>query len=325
MDFRHLGDFSQKYSEFSKDRNLRGEEPITTRQTAANYPSLLNQATQFHIRRNIMFKKLTLAAAAVLVIGGVLFGTNMVTYMQAAFDNARQAGQDLVSVEFQLEAAEKQLAKIEPQIYDMIHQAAKEKAEIKRLAAEVNRQNEALDKSKDEMLTLRSHMDSGDQVYVATNGKAYTNDRVEEDLRHRFSLHKTTTQTRDKSAQILELRAQALASALVKIDDARALQRELEVQIESLNARNRMVEVAQTASNLNIDDSQLARTQEMLDDISARIDTDEEMLAMAPEYLGQIPVSQDSVLSTDGNIVDEIDAFFDASDDADDETDYVSN
>ncbi|MCH2181208.1 MAG: hypothetical protein MK108_04310 [Mariniblastus sp.] len=260
-----------------------------------------------------MFKKLTLGVLGVVLIGGLLFGNRIVPYAKTAYEKVRATAQDTVPISFQIDAAKEQLKKIDPEIKDMVWQIAKEKAQIKRLSSEMVLQEENMSKRYDEMITLRKHLETGDEFYVATNGKAYANDRVKEDLAHRFSVYKTAEKTFEKSKQIQELREQALETALVKLEQAQSIQRELQVQIENLNARQRMVDVAKTASNIHIDDSQLARTQGMIDEISAKIDTEEEMLNLAPKYFGQIPVSQDEIVS-DRDILQEMDDYFNQND-----------
>ena len=171
-----------------------------------------------------------------------------------------------------------------------------------------------MEKRYDEMMTLRQHVDSGDEVYVALNGNAYTTDRVKEDLRHRFTIYKTSEQTLAKSKDILELRKQALNAALEGLSEAQAQQRELEVQIENLMARQKMVDVAKSASKINLDNSQLSKTRQMIDDINSKIDAEEEMLSLAPKYLGQIPVGDD-LIESDKDILTEMDAYFSKSTD----------
>jgi len=256
-----------------------------------------------------MCKKATLGVLAVLLVGGFLFGNRIVPYAKTAIKKVQNSARESVPINFQIDAAKEQLTKIEPEIKDMVWQIAKEKAQVKRLANEIASQEADLKKRYEEMMALRQHLNSGEEYYVATNGKAYTNTRVKEDLAHRFSVYKTAEQTVEKSRQILELRQQALETAMVKLEQAQAIQRELQVQIENLNARQRMVDVAKTASNIHIDDSQLARTQKMIDDISARIDAEEEMLNLAPKYFGQIPVGDEGSLSDD-DVIAEMDEYF---------------
>lgn len=256
-----------------------------------------------------MFKKATLAIAAVLIVGGLLFGGRLIPYAKTAFNQVRETARDSVPIDFQIEAARTQLDAIGPEINKMVQQIAREKADIKRLATGLNRQDVLLNDRKEQMMTLREHVASGEEVYVATTGTAYTTDRVREDLRHRFTIYQTAEKTREKSAQILDLRNDALKNAFTKLDDAQAQQRELEVQIENLVARQRMVEVASSANEFDIDNSQIAKTREMINDIASNIDAKEAYLELAPKYFGQIPVGEGQV-SVDKDILEEMDAYF---------------
>ncbi len=273
-----------------------------------------------------MCKKVTLGVLGLMLVGGLLFGGKVIPYVQTAFHKVKSSAQDSVPISFQIDAAKAQLSKIDPEIKQMVWQIAKEKAQVKKLAARLNKQEGQLSTQYKEMMTLREHVSSGEEFYVGTNGKAYTNERVEEDLRHRFAMYQTAEKTRDKSAQILKLRESSLDSAIAKLDEAKKQQRELEVQIENLAARHRMNEVVSTASQINIDNSQLSKTRQMLEDIDARLAAEEEMMNLIPKYTGQIPVGSEEY-STDTDIMEEMDAYFDKSDSKDEaeEEDLVFN
>jgi multidrug resistance efflux pump len=264
-----------------------------------------------------MCKKATFGVLGLLLVGGLLFGGKVIPYVQTAFQKVKASAQDSVPVSFQLDAAKAQLKKIDPEIKQMVWQIAKEKAQVKKLAANLEKQTSDIASERQKMLTLRNHVSSGEKFYVGTNGKAYTNERVESELRQRFNRFQIAEKTLDKSTQILALRESSLDSALEQLDEAKSQQRELEIQIENLTARHRMNEVATTASQINIDNSQLSKTRQMLEDIDARLSAEEEMMDLIPQYTGQIPVGDDDY-SGDTNILDEMDAYFDRSDSTDD-------
>lgn len=259
-----------------------------------------------------MCRKATYGIVGLLVVCGLLFGSKAIPYIQTAFNKVQTTAENSVPVSFQIDAAKAQLVKIDPEIKNMVWQIAKEKAQVKKLAAQLEQQGTELKKQYRQMMTLREHVDSGDHFYVGTNGKSYTSERVKEDLRHRFKMYQTAEKTREKSAEILKARESSLASAINQLEEAKAQQRELEVQVENLMARNRMNEVVSTASQINIDNSQLSKTRQMLEDIDARLAAEEEMLNLVPKYVGQIPVDTESP-SADGDIVKEMDAYFDRS------------
>ena len=66
-----------------------------------------------------------------------------------------------------------------------------------------------------------------------------------------------------------------------------------------------------TATQIKLDNSQLSKTREMLDDIDARISADEEYYNIAPKYFGQIPVNDDSVTPS-SDVLNDMDAYFEA-------------
>ncbi|MDB2318480.1 MAG: hypothetical protein P8L78_00200 [Mariniblastus sp.] len=258
-----------------------------------------------------MFKKLAIGVAGVVVIGGLLFGGKLIPYAKTAVTKVRTAAQDQVPVAYQLDAAKIQLDEIGPEIHGMVHKISKEQVKVKRLAADLKSHEQMLKKSYDEMMALRSHVESGGQVYVDTRGKAHDLPRVKQDLRHRFTLYQTAEKTFEKKGEILNLRKESLAAAHLKLGEAKSQQRELELQIENLTARNRMNEVIATATQIKLDNSQLSRTREMLDDIDARISADEEYYNIAPKYFGQIPVNDDSITPS-SDVLNDMDAYFDA-------------
>lgn len=261
-----------------------------------------------------IFKKLVVGTLGTVLVGGLLFGSNVVPYAQTAYQRLTDSAQDAVPISFQIDAAKQQLAKIGPEVNNMYHQIAKEKVQVKRLEQQLAKQESEIEKSRSEILALRQHLDSGKEFFVATNSKAYTSARVKEDLRHRFTLHRTAEQRLKTAEKTLALRKSALNNGFESLEKAQAQQRELQVKIETLNARNRMNDLVKTTAHYDFDDSQLARTRTMVDDISARIEAEEEMMNLAPVAFGQIPVNSDAN-GPAGNLLEELDEYFNQSDD----------
>ena len=197
-----------------------------------------------------ILKKLVVGTLGTVLIGGLLFGSNIVPYAQTAYQRLTDSAQDAVPISFQIDAAKQQLAKIGPEVNNMYHQIAKEKVQVKRLEQQLVKQLSDLEKSRSEILALRQHLDSGKEFFVATNSKAYTSERVKEDLRHRFTLHRTAEQRLKTAEKTLALRETALNNGFESLEKAQAQQRELQVKIETLNARNRMNDLVKTTACL---------------------------------------------------------------------------
>ncbi|HCK71773.1 MAG TPA: hypothetical protein DHW38_09350, partial [Planctomycetaceae bacterium] len=83
--------------------------------------------------------------------------------------------------------------------------------------------------------------------------------------------------------------------------------RQLVAQIDNLEARNKMVEVARSSSELVISDSQVARTSELIDEIKSRLSAEEKILDAEILPMDRIPVEADG---DENDIVADVAAYF---------------
>src|SRR6185436_20887792 len=88
-----------------------------------------------------------------------------------------------------------------------------------------------------------------------------------------------------------------------------AQKRQLEVDVENLQARLKMVEVAQTTSNCSFDDSYLGHVKELVSDLQTRINVEEKMLHVEGSLQTEIPVDQPAV----DNVLDRMAEYFGGS------------
>ena len=77
-------------------------------------------------------------------------------------------------------------------------------------------------------------------------------------LANRFNRYKTSEATLASLQKLHDARLKGLAAARQQLDGMLAQQRQLQVEVENLEARNQMVAAAQTTSNYQFDDSRLA-------------------------------------------------------------------
>jgi phage shock protein A len=133
---------------------------------------------------------------------------------------------------------------------------------------------------------------------------------VKLDLANRFERYKTHDATLASLREIQSARRRSLDAARQKLENMLVARRQLEVDVENLEAQFKMVQVAQTMSEHNIDDSQLGRVKELIGDIRTRL-TVAERLASTPVVDGEIPVSTPE--SDTQNIVDQVTEYFDSA------------
>ena len=192
-----------------------------------------------------------------------------------------------------------------PDIRRNMHVIAQEEVEVDRLDHRIADRRQQLDHDKKDLLRLKADAQSAQQSYNY-GGRVYTVAEVKTDLANRFERFKTADATLKSLEQIHEAREQSLAAARQKLEAMLASKRQLEVDIENLEAREKMVEVAQTTSNYQFDDSQLGQAKELVGDLRTRLEVSEKMVGAENSLQGEIPVDA----PTPANIVDQVTDYF---------------
>lgn len=267
-----------------------------------------------------MLKKTVLIGGGALVALALLFGGTIVPYAKSGLNQLRSSVKSAIPVEHQLEAARQQIKDIGPEIRDMVHKVATEKVAISRLQGEIEGLTVQLKSEESKVVSLRDHLKSGDQHYVS-KGRAFSNEQVRSDLEKRFGRLKSTQTRLDSMNQVLIARETALAAAFDKLEETKSQRRELEVLVEELEARMRVVEVQRQANHLTLDSSELSSARTMIDDIRARVEAAEQEANLLPQFLGEIPVQTEDEAT--GDIESQIDAYF-GNEQADQDSEIIS-
>jgi hypothetical protein len=85
-----------------------------------------------------------------------------------------------------------------------------------------------------------------------------------------------------------------------------AQKRQLQVEVENLEARNQMVAAAQTTSHYQFDDSQLGRVKELVQNVKTRLQVSEKLVNAETEFQGEIPLDK----ASPQNIVEQVGDYF---------------
>lgn len=263
-----------------------------------------------------MFKKLLFVGAGGLLVLGLLFGRNLVPYASTAVSKAQDWADSKVDTSYKIETARGLLKKVESRIEPMVYDIARQKVEVEKIAEQVVDVDDALARSHVHIMKLRDHLDSGDTVYVSTRGANYSNDQVRINLQRAFRNYKQKEEELKALRTTLQARQQGLAAAQENLEATHAKRVELATQIDNLEAQAKLLEVAETASTYNkFDNSELARTEAMIEEIKTRIDTRATMLRIAPELTGDT-IPMDELEGDSGDIIEAVDAYFGATADS---------
>jgi phage shock protein A len=113
---------------------------------------------------------------------------------------------------------------------------------------------------------------------------------VKDDLARRFTRFKTADATLTSLREMRDARARNLDAARQKLTAMIAAQRQLQVEVENLEAKHKLVQVAEASSDFQFDDSQLARCKELMTDIRTRLDVAAKLANADTNFQDEIPL-----------------------------------
>jgi chromosome segregation ATPase len=235
-----------------------------------------------------MIKKLVIVALGVVGLA-MLAKTGIGSYMSTAYRRTADSVKDSVPMEFQIDRARNMVRDLEPEIRRSMHVIAKEEVEVAALDERIAAADQKAEQDKEEILQLQSDLSTGARVFHYA-GHSYTADKVKEDLGRRFNRFKTADATMASLREMRDARARNLDAARQKLTSMVAAQRQLSVEVENLEAKLKLVQVAEASSDFQFDDSQLARCKELMTDISTKLDVWAKMASADTNFDTEIPV-----------------------------------
>jgi hypothetical protein len=252
-------------------------------------------------------KKTLIGVAVAAVLSTLAFGRDVFSYAKTFGSSAREAIKAEVPIEFEIQRARDMVANLVPDIRKCMHVIAEEEVNVEHLSKEIARAETDMNKQKDEILALHRDVDQGRQTYQYAS-RVYTSHEVKRDLAARFERYKTAETTLASKRQILTAREKSVSAAREKLDGMLASKRDLEVQLENLDARLKTVQAAQTASSVQLDDSQLARAKKLIGELNKQLDVTQKMLDADGKFTGLIPVDAANPVPED--LSSQIDEYF---------------
>ena len=260
-------------------------------------------------------------ATAVLMLLALLFGSDATSYLTTSVASVRDSVKSSVPVNFELERARQHISEITPEVRKNMELITGEEVEIEKLEKHIQEFETTLSTDEKSIIRLNADLASGSERFVYNNNP-YTAQEVKRDLTNRFEEYKTDESTLKNLKRLLTTRMSNLSSARNKLTDMQSVQRKLRVQIDNLAARNRMIEVAKSSSQFVFDDSQLAKTTQLIDEIDSRLSAEERMANSESRSFDRIPV-QDSESQVD--LMDEITNYFGNKENSDEVSTQVVN
>jgi BMFP domain-containing protein YqiC len=250
-------------------------------------------------------KRSVIVVAGVSILGGLLFGKDVVSYVRSSAKSVRTVVKDSVPIEFELKRASDLLDEIIPEMHANIRQIAQEEVEVAALKVDISRSEDSMKQEELRITKLRDALVEPKAQYCFA-GKEYPRSYVKEDLANRFDRFKESELVLAGKKKLLVSRENSLHAAMQVLEQTRSRKQLLANKIESLSSQYRLIKAASVGSNLQVDNSKLAQTEKLIAQIKKRLDVSERVLAHESQFVQAIPV--DAVPEED--LLTQVDDYF---------------
>ena len=252
-----------------------------------------------------MIKKALLVAVGLGVAMVVLFGRDAASYVGTTYHRVTDSVESAVPVEFQIDRARQMVRDLEPEIRHSMHVIAKEEVALEQLNQQIDTSEDKTEKEKSDILRLQADLGKNKSVYRYAS-RTYSAGEVKQDLARRFNRFKVSDDTLASMKQMRDAREKNLDAAQQKLAALVNARRKLEVDVQNLEAKRKLVEVAQASSEFVFDDSQLARAKELINDIRTRLDVAAKLAHADVNVEVEIPLDE----ATPSDITDQVAEYF---------------
>ncbi len=249
-----------------------------------------------------------LVVLGVLVIGGFLFGKDVVSYLGSSARSVRSAVKDAVPIEFELGRAKDLLDQIIPEMHANIRLIAQEEVEVAALKTDIEKSQVAMNDERAKISKLRDSLEIQQASYTFGD-KQFSRTYVKDDLASRFERFKESEDVLAGKQRLLVTRQKSLESAMTMLEKTRSRKSLLENKIESLTSQYRLVKAASVGTGIQVDNSKLAQTEKLIAQIQKRLDVAERVIAHESQFIQEIPV--DAVPEED--LLTQVDEYFHGS------------
>jgi hypothetical protein len=242
------------------------------------------------------------------LLGGLLFGRDVLSYAKSSAKGVRNAVKDSVPIDFELRRARDTLEEVIPEMHANIRLIAQEEVEVAALKAEIAKGREAMTDEENKIKVLRASLEQPKAEYSFA-GRSYGRSEVKEDLATRFERYKESELVLASKVRLLDSREKSLGAAMQMLEKTRGEKQRLENRIEALASQYRLVKAASVGTQFQVDSGKLAQTEKLIAEIQKRLDVAERVLAHESKFVQSIPVNTVEAVP-EKDLVAQVDEYF---------------
>jgi len=225
-----------------------------------------------------MLKKLFVAGIGVAVVGFLVFGTGLGSYVETAASMVKEKVRGSIPLEFEIRRAESMIEGIVPEIRACKKVVAEEEVAVEYLQDEIASLTKAQRQNRSAIEIQRAALERDDPVYFF-GGQRYTPTALKIRLERSFDEFRNNDTLLESKRRLYDARVASLEAAKTKLEKVRLEKSRLEHQVQNLYAQLRQVEAMEAhSSRFVFDDSKLARARNVLDRCKKSLDVAQKMI-----------------------------------------------
>lgn len=164
---------------------------------------------------------------ALILVGSLIFGTDLFSYVSTSAGNVRESVRDSVPIEFELQRARDLIDEILPEIHANVRVIAQDEIEIAALEKELGESQQQLKKDRRALAILRDKMNV-EAVSYQVGTRNVSRAQLMETVSHRFDRLKDAELVVASKERLLDTRRSSLNAAMQILDKARNRKMQLE-------------------------------------------------------------------------------------------------
>jgi len=235
-------------------------------------------------------KRGVIVAVSACIIGGFVFGKDVISYFRSSAKSVQDAVKRNVPTEFELRRARDMLEDIIPEMQANIRLIAQEEVEIAALKTDISQSETSITEERQRIQKIAGTLNGSHLTSYTVGDLHYSRDQVKEELARRFDLFKEAEVVLAGKHRLLDAREKSLQAAMQLLERTRSQKVLLAQKIEALESQHRLIQAAAVGSRIEIDNSKLARTEKLIDQIKKRLDVAERVLAHETRFVQPIAI-----------------------------------
>jgi chromosome segregation ATPase len=251
---------------------------------------------------------LSVVAVAAGLLGAAYF-LGFGSHMSTVWKHVTRSVQHQVPPEFEIARIHDQLDQIEPDIRRSLSGLAEESVAVDNLRTDIADARVRLEKQKKVVLTMKADLETGART-VSYRGISLTADELRDRLTQEFDAYKAAEKALKAKEDVLKAKQAGLDAAKQKIAAMRTAKETLEAELAKTEADLKMVQLKETESKFQIDDTRLSAIKQSMRNLKDRVASMEKERQLRIEFTHDEVVNQVEQKVKADEVLKDIDAHF---------------